>query len=142
MRDRSTNEPQGTFFLTSVYYSIGFGFIDFATEEDAINALNGYNGRPIRIVFASRIMRSGNWIHISFKFRRWKSKHQLGRQLRLVHWRTRSQCNRRHAVANIQREVHFLLRSQGDARDFRREQGFPFLLPLIHRIRFHPIPSP
>ena len=35
MRDRSTNEPQG------------FGFIDFATEEDAINALNGYNGRPI-----------------------------------------------------------------------------------------------
>lgn len=27
---------------------IGYGFIDFATEEDAINALNGYNGRPIR----------------------------------------------------------------------------------------------
>ncbi|KAK8813922.1 RNA recognition motif-containing protein [Blastocystis sp. ATCC 50177/Nand II] len=35
MRDRATGEPQG------------FGFIDFATEEDAINGLNGYNGRPI-----------------------------------------------------------------------------------------------
>ena len=30
---------------------LGFGFIDFATEEDAINALNGYNGRPIRTSF-------------------------------------------------------------------------------------------
>lgn len=35
MRDHATNEHSG------------FGFIDFATEEDAINALNGYNGRPI-----------------------------------------------------------------------------------------------
>lgn len=31
-----------------LFYPIGYGFIDFATEEDAINALNGYNGRPIR----------------------------------------------------------------------------------------------
>lgn len=142
MRDRSTNEPQGTCFLASAYYSIGFGFIDFATEEDAINALNGYNGRPIRRLFVWAVMGSGNWIHISFKFRWWESKYQLGGQLRLVHWRTRSQCDRRHAVANIQREVHFLLRSQGDARDFRREQGLLPLFSLTHRIRFHPVPSP
>ena len=47
MRDRSTNEPQGLFLL-KCWFVLGFGFIDFATEEDAINALNGYNGRPIR----------------------------------------------------------------------------------------------
>ena len=47
MRDRATGEPQG-FSLVRVNHRIGFGFIDFATEEDAINGLNGYNGRPIR----------------------------------------------------------------------------------------------
>ena len=36
-------------FLVKCYFVLGFGFIDFATDEDAINALNGYNGRPIRI---------------------------------------------------------------------------------------------
>ena len=46
MRDRTTNESLGLHFSTCLL--IGFGFIDFATEEDAIHALNGYNGRPIR----------------------------------------------------------------------------------------------
>ena len=46
MRDRTTNESLGLHFSTRLL--IGFGFIDFATEEDAIHALNGYNGRPIR----------------------------------------------------------------------------------------------
>ena len=53
MRDRTTNESLGLSFSYSLL--VGFGFIDFATEEDAINALNGYNGRPIRIVVSSCI---------------------------------------------------------------------------------------
>lgn len=47
----------------------GFGFIDFATEEDAINALNGYNGRPIRCRPFLVSFCSGNRLHIPSQFR-------------------------------------------------------------------------
>ena len=55
-------------FVVVIAYQIGYGFIDFVSEEDAILALNGYNGRPIRIFLLKLFLMISKYrLYISFE---------------------------------------------------------------------------
>lgn len=60
--------------------------------------------------FSNPLTSSRHGIHVSPELRRREQESEFGGQLLRVHWRAGIQRDRRAAISNFQREIHFVLR--------------------------------